>query len=47
MVSMGDGRICWPYVEMKWSLNKPSGFGSVEGQTKAEAMSFACVSLEL
>jgi len=47
MVSMGDGRICWPYVEMEWSLSKSSGYGSVEGQTKARSMSFACVSLEM
>jgi len=46
MVSMGDGRICWPYVEMEWSLNKPSGFGGVEGQKNAEAISFACMTLE-
>jgi hypothetical protein len=46
MVSMGDGRICWPYVEMEWSLNKPSEYVSVEGQKKAEAISFACMSLE-
>lgn len=46
MVSMGDGRICWPYVEMEWSLEKASGFGGVEGQANAEAFSFACVALE-
>lgn len=46
MVTMGDGRICWPYVEMEWSLNKPSGFGGVEGQANADAMSFACMRLE-
>jgi hypothetical protein len=45
MVSMGDGRICWPYVEMEWSLSKPSGFGGVEGK-KAGSMSLACVSLD-
>lgn len=47
MVTMGDGRICWPYVEMEWSLSKGSGFGSVEGQTKANSISFACVSLDM
>jgi hypothetical protein len=47
MVRMGDGRMCWPYVEMGWSLSKPSWYGSVEGQTKAQSMSFACVSLDM
>ena len=46
MVSMGDGRICWPYVEMEWSLSKSGGFGGVEGQKTAESISFACVTLE-
>ena len=46
MVSMGDGRICWPYVEMEWSLSAPSEYESVEGQKKAESISFACVTLE-
>jgi hypothetical protein len=47
MVRMGDGRMCWPYVEMGWSLSKPSWYGSVDGQTKAQSMSFACVSLDM
>lgn len=46
MVTMGDGKICWPYVEMDWSLDKPSGFGGVEGQKTASSMSFACMTLE-
>ena len=46
MVSMGDGRICWPYVEMEWSLSKAGGFGGVEGQKTTESISFACVTLE-
>jgi hypothetical protein len=45
MVTMGDGRICWPYVEMEWSLDTPSGYNSVEGQKNASSISFACVSL--
>jgi hypothetical protein len=43
---MGDGKICWPYVEMEWSLSKAGGFGGVEGQKTAESISFACVTLE-
>jgi len=43
MVSMENGRICWPYVEMEWSLK---GFGGVEGGKTVESMSFACVSLQ-
>lgn len=46
MVTMGDGRICWPYVEMEWSLNKGDGYSGVEGQKKATSISFACVSLD-
>lgn len=46
MVTMGDGKICWPYVEMEWSLDKPSGWGGVEGQKNASSMSFACVTLD-
>jgi hypothetical protein len=41
---MGDGRICWPYVEMEWSLSKPGGFGGVEGKNPV-SMCLACVSL--
>lgn len=45
MVTMNKGRVCWPYVDMKWSLSKGSGYGSVEGRTKAGAISFACMTL--
>lgn len=38
MVTMADGRICWPYVNMAWSLDGPSRGSDV---TK---MSFACMS---
>jgi hypothetical protein len=41
---MGDGRICWPYVEMEWSLSKPGGFGGVEGKNPVSRC-LACVSL--
>ncbi|KAM6532214.1 hypothetical protein FSOLCH5_001642 [Fusarium solani] len=38
MVTMADGRICWPYVNMAWSLDGPTQGSDV---TK---ISFACVS---
>lgn len=42
MVTTNDGRICWPYVNMKWSLAEPA-YGASEATTKK--MSFACISL--
>lgn len=42
MVTTNDGKICWPYVNMKWSLADP-GYGGTESTTKK--MSFACMSL--
>ncbi|KAI8688979.1 hypothetical protein NCS55_00153500 [Fusarium keratoplasticum] len=38
MVTMADGRICWPYVNMAWSLDGPTQGSDV---TK---ISFACMS---
>ena len=38
MVTMTDGRICWPYVNMAWSLDGP-----VQGSPVSK-MSFACMS---
>lgn len=37
MVTMSDGRICWPYVSMTWDLSGP-----VTG-TAGKKMSFACM----
>lgn len=39
MVTMADGRICWPYVDMSWSLNGP-----VADRKTTNAISFACIS---
>ncbi|TID23759.1 hypothetical protein E2P81_ATG03326 [Venturia nashicola] len=39
MVTMSDGRICWPYVSMTWSLDKLA-----TTSTTTKAISFACVS---
>ncbi|RLM00082.1 hypothetical protein CFD26_106499 [Aspergillus turcosus] len=42
MVTMADGRVCWPYVSMKWDLSQPVGFSS----TTTKKMSFACIALD-
>ncbi|PYI07030.1 hypothetical protein BO78DRAFT_386444 [Aspergillus sclerotiicarbonarius CBS 121057] len=42
MVTMSDGRICWPYVSMEWDLSQ-----AVYGDDSSEytkKMSFACMS---
>lgn len=43
LVTMADGRICWPYVSMTWDLSSPVGYGG--SQTTTTKMSFACISL--
>lgn len=43
MVTTGDGRVCWPYVNMEWRLDLPVGGGLVE--RNVTKMSFACMSL--
>ncbi|KAG9965638.1 hypothetical protein KCU61_g1897, partial [Aureobasidium melanogenum] len=46
MVTMGDGRICWPYVNMTWRLDGTTGqYGSLPSSTTKQ-MSFACMSIE-
>lgn len=42
LVTMADGRICWPYVSMDWDLSSPVGYGAATTVTK---MSFACISM--
>jgi hypothetical protein len=44
MVTMSDGRICWPYVSMEWGLSQAVGYGTTSSTTKK--MSFACMSTE-
>ncbi|GLI72235.1 hypothetical protein PoHVEF18_000405 [Penicillium ochrochloron] len=44
MVTMSDGRICWPYVSMEWDLSQAVGYGTTSSTTKK--MSFACMSTE-
>ncbi|KAJ6032578.1 hypothetical protein N7540_003310 [Penicillium herquei] len=41
MVTMSDGRICWPYVSMEWDLSQAVGYDSTASTTKK--MSFACM----
>lgn len=43
LVTMADGRICWPYVSMTWDLSSPVGYGG--STTTTTKMSFACISL--
>lgn len=43
MVTMPDGRVCWPYVDMDWRLDAAAL--SLPGATTME-MSFACIGLE-
>lgn len=44
LVSMGDGRICWPYVNMDWTLNGVVGWGYTS--SNVTKMSFACMSVD-
>lgn len=44
MVTMNDGRICWPYVNMNWDLNDVVGYGATS--STVTKMSFACVSMD-
>lgn len=43
LVTMADGRICWPYVSMTWDMSSPVGYGG--STTTTTKMSFACISL--
>jgi len=43
MVTLNNGTICWPYVNMTWQLSTPVGYGTTDTTTKK--MSFACMSL--
>ncbi|KAK9850320.1 hypothetical protein MYU51_012217 [Penicillium brevicompactum] len=43
MVTMSDGRICWPYVSMTWDLSQANdGSSSATGKK----LSFACLGLD-
>lgn len=46
MVTMDDGRICWPYANMTWRLDGTAGqYGSLPSSTTKQ-MSFACMNIE-
>lgn len=46
LVTMSDGRICWPYVNQAWDLSGTvDGYGSSTTSTVTK-MSFACVSAD-
>lgn len=46
MVTMNDGRICWPYVSMDWDLSSPvDGYSTTASSSSTKKMSFACMSL--
>ncbi|KAH0383086.1 hypothetical protein KCU92_g5656, partial [Aureobasidium melanogenum] len=46
MLTMGDGRICWPYVNMTWRLDGTAGqYGCLPSSTTKQ-ISFACMSIE-
>ncbi|OJD35536.1 muc1 extracellular alpha glucan glucosidase-like [Diplodia corticola] len=44
MVTMSDGRICWPYVSMTWDVSTAVSYGGSTSTSKK--MSFACMSLD-
>ncbi|KKY22441.1 hypothetical protein UCDDS831_g03606 [Diplodia seriata] len=44
MVTMSDGRICWPYVSMTWDLSTAVAYDGSSATSKK--MSFACMSLD-
>lgn len=41
MVTMADGRVCWPYVDMDWTLD-----AAVPNPATVSAISFACIGLD-
>ncbi|KAH8194524.1 hypothetical protein TruAng_011304 [Truncatella angustata] len=43
MVTLSDGRICWPYVSMTWDLSEAVAYGGSSASTTS--MSFACASI--
>lgn len=44
MVTMSDGRICWPYAHMDWGLSSP--VNSFPSSSTTKKMSFACIGLD-
>ncbi|KAK0662012.1 hypothetical protein DIS24_g2456 [Lasiodiplodia hormozganensis] len=44
MVTMSDGRICWPYVSGTWDVSQAVSYGGSTATSKK--ISFACMSLD-
>lgn len=44
LVTMPDGRICWPYVSQDWDMSEPVGYGTTS--STVTKMSFACMSAD-
>ncbi|KAF1960006.1 hypothetical protein CC80DRAFT_393587, partial [Byssothecium circinans] len=42
IVTMGTGKVCWPYVDMAWDLKASAG----RSNAAVSAISFACMSLD-
>ncbi|KAI1423154.1 hypothetical protein F5Y12DRAFT_759101 [Xylaria sp. FL1777] len=42
MVTLADGKVCWPYVNMTWDLSQPVAYGGSSETTNK--ISFACIS---
>ncbi|KAI0430718.1 hypothetical protein F5Y09DRAFT_307078 [Xylaria sp. FL1042] len=42
MVTLADGKVCWPYVSMTWDLSQPVAYGGSSVTT--DKISFACIS---
>ncbi|KAK1138731.1 hypothetical protein N8T08_002040 [Aspergillus melleus] len=45
MVTMSDGRICWPYVKMDWDLSQAVNTWGGSSTSSTKSLSFACLSL--
>ncbi|RYP12532.1 hypothetical protein DL765_007268 [Monosporascus sp. GIB2] len=44
MVTVSEGRVCWPYVAMDWDLSRPVPYGDSKATTTK--MPFACMNLD-
>ncbi|KAI0965028.1 hypothetical protein F4678DRAFT_346411 [Xylaria arbuscula] len=42
MITLANGKVCWPYVNMTWDLSQPVAYGGSSETT--EKISFACIS---
>ncbi|GAP85976.2 hypothetical protein SAMD00023353_0300840 [Rosellinia necatrix] len=42
MVTLANGKVCWPYVSMTWDLSQPVAYGG--SSVTSKKVSFACIS---